>query len=190
MANQMTGPMAGPELMGEVRRLAGIAPHRLSADMTGAVPLTEAQARRVCSYLARRIELPGQGPAARQVPPPMSAFRALAVGFYATPSQTGNQDFDFWKVTRPESGKWAGLTFVRRVLGGGTGSEMRTERIENMPQRVACQAIVDYGTEQAQAKFAELLDRCVDCGRWLTNDLSRERKRGPECFGRSLAGGE
>ena len=109
----------------------------------------------------------------------MSAFD-LPAGYYATPSATGNNDLDFWRIDQGK-GKWAGRTFVKRVVGGGAGDEMQTFQLENMQQRLAAQAITDTGIDESQGLFADNLDRCVDCGRALTDEISRAEKRGPTC---------
>jgi Family of unknown function (DUF6011) len=182
-------------LMAEITQLAPKVPdHKLAAWLVdGSKPLTLAQAQMVLARL-RTLTPVAEAPAAatpavsretsapapaRQVPPPMAAFD-LPAGYYATPSRTGHNDLDFWRIDRP-TGKWAGRIFAKRVVGGGSGDEMQTFQLDPMQQRLACQAITETGTDVAQALFADNLDRCVDCGRALTDDVSRAAKRGPVC---------
>lgn len=117
----------------------------------------------------------------RNNPAPISAYLHLPAGYYATPSRTGNNDYDFWRIDKPESGKWAGRIFVKRIVGGGTDGDMQTHQLDNMQQRLACEAIVGYGLEESRMLFATEMTRCTDCGRMLTDQESRDAGRGPTC---------
>ena len=192
------------DMMAEIAELAPrVKSHKLASWMVdGSKQLSYPQARMVVMHLQSQLPAPpveslrqGIGPVAvsretsapgqpvKTVPPAMAAFDFPA-GYYATPSITGNNDLDFWRIDRPAKGKWAGRTFVKRVVGGGAGDEMQTFQLENMQQRLACQSIVDTGIDESQALFADNLDRCVDCGRALTDEISRAEKRGPTCRSR------
>ncbi len=46
-------------------------------------------------------------------------------GYYATPSRTGNNDLDFWRVDKPMEGRWVGYTFVKRVINGNADQSVR-----------------------------------------------------------------
>lgn len=111
--------------------------------------------------------------AARPVAPTVT----VPEGRYATPSRTGNNDLDFWKVEQGE-GRWAGFTFVRRIIGGSDGAQ----RIHRTEQRLALEAIERYGVEAAGMLYAEESSRCRRCGRVLTVDVSRHQGYGPECI--------
>jgi hypothetical protein len=189
---------ASAEAMETIRRLAGQCPgHRLAPDMVNGIrPLSEAAASAVIlrleGLIARRggdsRETPappapaGIGSRPPGLPPSLVTFKDIPPGYYATPSRTGNNDFDFWRVD-PGKGKWEGFRFAVRLLGGDAepGEMMRTVPLENVPMRLALQAIAEYGIEEAGAKFAELLVRCRDCGRFLTDQVSRDEGRGPVC---------
>lgn len=192
------------DLMREIAYLAPRKRHRLAKDMVdGSRRLALPAALMVVSKLrqAPGIEntVPEQpAPAPRETPvqaivqavaqrqaaktpPPMSAFKDLPAGFYATISRTGNNDLDFWKVV-PGDGKWKGYIFVRRMLGGiGADEGYRTEKIPNMQQRLAAQAITDYGIEESRRLFADKMRRCIDCGSPLSDKISRDEMRGPDC---------
>lgn len=197
------------DLMAEIRELAPHKQHNLGRDMTGSKTLTPQAALMVLQHLRSRPDVEGYAPApaadvsretatpasisrgtgpvaSKKTPPPMSAFNSLPAGYYATPSLTGNNDYDFWLVERGK-GKWAGSTFVRRVLGGpGEGERKpRTVKLENMLQRLAAQAIVKYGPEDAANLFGDELRCCIDCGSPLTDEVSRAERRGPTCRGKS-----
>ncbi len=113
-------------------------------------------------------------------------------GYYATLSLTGANDLDFWKVQRPEDGRWKGWTFVRRVLGGHSDlfirgaprKKVRSERAVQVTQVAALSAILEYGVEESANLFADELTYCKRCGTHLTDELSRSRRIGPVCFGK------
>lgn len=189
-------------LQSRIRELAPVKQHHLSPHMVnGKVPLTVRAARMVVANLEACQDKPGQpapaaapqapvpslpvnrGPVASEHknPPPISAFQEMPAGYYATPSLTGNNDYDFWRLDKPESGKWAGRLFVKRIVGGGSGDEMQSFQLSNIQQRLACKAIMDMGPDESQTLFAAEMTRCIDCGRALTDKISRDERRGPTC---------
>jgi hypothetical protein len=174
----MNETLTTPEKMDWLRRKAATVRHNLdSSQLSGT--LSEAAALRMRDYLNRCDDLePGTAPAppGAAVPPPMSAFQHIPPGRYATPSLTGNNDFDFWQVDRPDKGKWAGRTFIERIIGG-----QENARLGNMHQRAAAQAIADYGIDEASYLFGQQLGICGDCGRHLTDEESRRIGKGPVC---------
>lgn len=105
-----------------------------------------------------------------------SDFDKIPAGHYATKSLTGRQDFDFWRVDRPEHGAYAGRIFVKRILGGKP--EMNVSRVTRI---AALQAILDEGTDVTGFRYGQQLGRCRHCNRTLTDQLSRELSAGPEC---------
>ncbi len=188
------------EMMSQIRDLARTRIHRLAPDMTGSKPLTYAQMSRIIQVLEKcplrasadvsRETAPAPAPAApapsaeSQVPPRLSHFKNFPAGYYATPSRTREGEIDYWLVT-PGTGKWEGLSFARRVLGGDPGDrKLRSVSIDNMQQRLALQAITAYGLQASQALFAETLTRCLDCSAPLTDAQSRAAMRGPVCRAR------
>lgn len=97
-------------------------------------------------------------------------------GRYATPTLTGNNDIDFWKVDRPTEGQWAGYVFVKRVIGGHPDVQVRGKQ-----KLAALQAIKSYGIDEAHTLFGAALGICWRCGRHLTDETSRSLGIGPEC---------
>lgn len=189
--------MAPASMMDEIRALAGRKDHRLGKDMTGIQPLTLVSAKMVLAHLAKCSDrqsvldgtvqaatrtAPAPRPPQGEVLPQLSAFTDIPEGFYATPCPTGSNDLDFWRVTKGKEGtKWAESSFVKRVLGGGSGTEIRTEELGNIQQRRALVAIREVGTDASKKAFADAIDRCSDCGRMLTDDVSRSFGKGPTC---------
>lgn len=97
-------------------------------------------------------------------------------GHYATESRTGNNDLDFWVVDRPTEGRWAGYTFVSRVIGGH-----EDQRVRGSEARQALEAIIAAGPEQAARRYGQEIGRCGRCNRHLTDETSRTFGLGPEC---------
>jgi hypothetical protein len=103
-------------------------------------------------------------------------YDGIPKGHYATKSLTGNNDFDFWRVDRPEQGKYAGRTFVKRVVGGKPDMSVTRDT-----KFAALEAILEMGTELAAALYGRELGRCYRCNRHLTDQTSRRLGIGPEC---------
>jgi hypothetical protein len=104
----------------------------------------------------------------------------VPAGRYAVPSLTGNNDLDFFKVDRPDEGRWKGYTFVKRVIGGRPESPVRGKTA-----RAALAAIASVGPQQAAWVFGQELGQCWRCGRHLTDEESRRLSIGPDCRGRA-----
>jgi|HubBroStandDraft_5_1064220.scaffolds.fasta_scaffold00014_14 hypothetical protein len=112
----------------------------------------------------------------------------VPAGYYATrgddgkesadgdPEGYGEPPLDFWCVQRPEEGNWAGMVFVKRVLGG---HDLIT--LPRKMQRMALERIGQEGHEEAGKLFGVSLGRCYACGTSLTDALSRELGIGPDC---------
>jgi hypothetical protein len=97
-------------------------------------------------------------------------------GRYAVRSRTGSNDLDFFEVKRPEDGKWAGYTFVERIIGGRDNVPVR-----GIAARRALQAIESAGFDEAKLLAAQELGLCSECGRHLTDEESRKLGIGPTC---------
>ena len=189
------------EAMEEIRRLAPTKDHKLAAYLLDGRELTEIQAGLVLDNLRRApaLQAPADNTAHHQarnadaaprtgnVPPPLSYFKGkipfpegVKKLYFATPGEGGA--VNFWRL-RAGKGKWEGYAFPDRVLGGDAqaGEEMRTVDLDNMQKRLALQAILAFGLDAAGDLFADELTRCRDCGRWLTDEVSRAERRGPDC---------
>lgn len=94
---------------------------------------------------------------------------------YAIPSLTGNNDLDFFLVSRPENGKWNGWTFVKRVIGGKPDAPVDNSQVYKIL------VAIEKDPETASATFGRELGICSKCGIHLTDEESRAYGRGPEC---------
>ena len=105
------------------------------------------------------------------------ALPDIPAGHYAVDSLTGNNDLDFFRVDRPTEGRWAGRTFVKRVIGGKADSPVR-----GATARAALEAIEKAGPAEATKLYGQEIGRCGRCNRRLTDELSRQRGIGPDCY--------
>jgi hypothetical protein len=108
--------------------------------------------------------------------PQTSNLPEVPEGYYAVPSRTGNNDLDFFSVDRPTEGRWNGYVFVKRVIGGHVDTPVRGSEA-----RLALEAIIEFGVEEAGVLYGREIGRCYVCNRTLTDDLSRELGIGPVC---------
>lgn len=102
-------------------------------------------------------------------------------GHYATPSRTGTNDLDFWRVDRPEKGSWKGYTFVKRIIGGHPDTNVRGKEA-----RQALEAIQAAGVEAARTRYGQEIGQCWKCNRSLTDELSRQLGIGPDDWGAAV----
>ena len=109
----------------------------------------------------------------------LQAYPDVPAGHYATPSRTGTNDLDFWRVDRPTEGRWAGYTFVKRVIGGHPDHSVR-----GTEARLALQAILNAGIKDSAQLYGQTIGRCSRCNRHLTDETSRQYGMGPECRSR------
>jgi hypothetical protein len=103
-------------------------------------------------------------------------YAEIPKGHYATKSLTGTNDFDFWRVDRPEDGQYAGRAFIKRIVGGKP--EMSVSRVTKF---AVLEAIITEGVEVTARRYGQELGRCSRCNRSLTDQVSREFGMGPEC---------
>lgn len=101
-------------------------------------------------------------------------FKSIPQGYYATRKEHG---IDFWFVRVPETGKWDGYRFVRRIVGG-SGSPISIHGSESV---AALHAILEAGVEAAGNLFADELEECKHCRKPLTRKASREMRKGSTC---------
>ena len=95
----------------------------------------------------------------------------------ATPSHTGNIDWDFWEVDKGKPGtKWEGYTFVSRVRGGH-----EPEPVRGREAYIALQEILKIGVAQAAQNYGRLMRECGFCHISLTKRESRYNGYGAQC---------
>jgi hypothetical protein len=98
-------------------------------------------------------------------------------GYYALPCENrSHQDLDFMRVhTTPKTGRR-----IKRFLGGQGPVKTPYAQQVNFAKRLAALSVAEL--KDAQLLFAAELGKCCNCGRSLTDELSRLRGIGPDCF--------
>lgn len=174
--------------MDRIQYLASSRHHHLAPDqVNGLRPLTEAAQQAILRHLegcpVRHSDAHPAQPEANRFEglPPLRHFAYLKPGLYATPAEEEGK-IDFWRVRREEDekSKWHGWNFIDRVTGG-VGS-LSYYDIKGEQARRALLGIEQYGPEASEILAATKLERCRRCHSPLTNDLSRKRLYGPECW--------
>lgn len=122
-------------------------------------------------WTARHLD--GECPAPQKTAPARKDYSAIAPGYYATNSATGNNDFDFWYI---KAGRKPGFRFVKRVIGGQGPIQIKASEALK-----ALDAIIAEGVDKCGDRFADEMERCRDCGLPLTDETSRAARRGPIC---------
>lgn len=109
--------------------------------------------------------------------PERQPYPQVKAGHYAVPSLTGNNDLDFFRVDRPTDGPYRGRTFVKRIIGGRPSVAVR-----GVTARQALEAILAFGEDKATTVYGQEIGRCGKCNRHLTDETSRARGIGPDCW--------
>ena len=81
----------------------------------------------------------------------------------------------FFRVNTPTEGRWAKMTFVNEVFGGGRRDPVRNRQF----RQTLLNAIAD--DPDALARYGRELGECGVCGRALTDEESRRIGIGPVC---------
>jgi len=177
--------MTGQAMSEKIAATAAHKNHKLAAFLVdGRKPVNPAQYDGIMRYLARCADLPGQRTSEENMTPQAPAQEPPAViadipgGFYATPSRTGNNDLDFWKVTE---GRKEGVRFAKRVVGGGDTKYPRLVELSRQEQKAALGAILRTGISKAREDYADNQERCMKCGLHLTDEESRAYRMGRVC---------
>lgn len=105
------------------------------------------------------------------------AYPDVPAGRYAVVSVTGNNDLDFYRVDRPTEGQWAGHVFVKRIIGGHADTRIRGAEVYNVLNRID-----NAGWLNASIRYGKAIGKCARCHHQLTDQLSRERGHGDECW--------
>jgi len=185
MALVLGSGLTGAQLAEKIAALAAGKQHQLAAYLAdGRHPVTPAAADGIIRYLERcpdrAVQQDPEGSMPQVTGAGREAIADIPGGFYATPSRTGNNDLDFWKVTE---GRKPGVRFVKRVIGGGDTKYPHLVEISRPEQFLVLNAILQAGIDKARKDYADNEKRCMKCGIHLTDDESRAARMGPVCRG-------
>ena len=114
---------------------------------------------------------------------PASAFRTspqaaewgIPAGYYAIKGANG-RDLDFFRVKRPDKGRWLGYTFVNMVVGGKADMPVRGKQ-----RLFEILFAIHQDQERAAWLYGTNIGQCDKCNRHLTDKVSRDHGRGPDC---------
>lgn len=101
-------------------------------------------------------------------------------GYYAVSAEAGHTSF--YKVT---AGRNPGVIFVDLLTGGGTNGSFQNQKVPYGNIETVLNKIRAAGFEEAAKRFGQESGRCSRCNRGLTDEVSRERGLGPECYRKS-----
>lgn len=142
----------------------------------GMDPIPEAELQEMARSLvsARISQLLILPPAEIRVPATVD-YKAISAGFYAIPGRDG-RPLDFYKVERPDKGKWAGHIFLKMVVGGKPDFKIRDRaRIAEVLAAIA------VNPDEAAYRYGQEIRQCNKCNIPLTDETSRMYSRGPDC---------
>lgn len=80
-----------------------------------------------------------------------------------------------YQIDKPETGKWAGWTFVKQLDGDEKTAIRGEEKVEVLA------ALEAFGHLEAAKLYGKITGRCSICGTQLTNPQSIEAGIGPIC---------
>lgn len=148
-------------------------------------------------FFAAKAQVAQQAPTWKQDTYPVETqydLRDIELGgrgtsYFAVPYD-GEGAFDahwFCRIDRPKDGKWAGNVFVKWVYGETEKSIGRQFPVEMFRFRKGEERF-DYplnelwtDPEKAKARYGQLIGRCGNCHKRLTDAESRRHGIGPEC---------
>jgi Family of unknown function (DUF6011) len=109
---------------------------------------------------------------------PLAAMGGQHGARFAVPSATGNNDLDFWVVNTWTGRNGRTMHGLKRYIGGQGPVIVRMTPEAKV---AVAQAIHAAGPMEALKLFGRELGVCGDCGRSLTDEVSRSEGRGPIC---------
>lgn len=109
---------------------------------------------------------------AKAAPKPPPSDSSVLAGRYAVEV---DGTLGFFKVDRPEAGKWAGFTFVKQMASDDEYP------VKGARKGVVLKAI-EADAKAASIRYGAELGKCGICNRTLTDAASREAGIGPTCM--------
>lgn len=103
--------------------------------------------------------------------PEPATLETIEFGYYALPSATGNNDLDFFFVSKSRE--------IRRVLGGHAPLRISTTEVKQVVKRLT--ALTEEQVRDAHILYGQEIGSCGLCGRSLTDETSRARGLGSDC---------
>lgn len=103
-------------------------------------------------------------------------FPKVPAAHYALEDLPGHVNAVTFFEVKNGKGKWDGFQFVQRIVGGG-----HEYPVKGAAKAIVLRKIAD-DPQTAAKRYADEYGCCAVCGRDLTNDESRARGIGPDCW--------
>jgi hypothetical protein len=104
-------------------------------------------------------------------------YPAVTTGYYAVQNLMGGNDLSFFSVNIPEQGQWEGFLFVKRIVGGHEPERVSRATAEAWLKRID----TDERVQASKRLYGQQIGSCGECGRTLTDEVSRAYGIGPVC---------
>jgi hypothetical protein len=189
-----TEPLASPpqvkylEDMRDGKDLSGLSTEQVTWLIS--TDFTKVPKRRASDVISQLTKLPWkprneQEAAERSQTDLPVSMNDLPDGYYAVRGVEGHKnDVSFFRLRSPKQGNWVGYQFTDQVVGHGKRYPVKDtvarEKIHTM--------IKEQGVVQCQQLYGQEIGACGRCGRELTDDTSRARGIGPDCW--AIMGGQ
>lgn len=103
----------------------------------------------------------------------------LPDGYYAVRNVEGHKnEISFFRLRSPKQGKWVGYQFTDQVVGHGKRFPVK----DSVAREKIHVLIREQGVTECQQLYGQEIGACGRCGRELTDDTSRRRGIGPDCW--------
>lgn len=111
---------------------------------------------------------------------PVATTNEVPDGFYAVTMETHKNETSFFRLRTGKRGRWEGFQFADQVVGGAS----RGYPVRGSSKELLIAAILEQGVTESRERYGREIGRCGCCNRTLTDDTSRARGIGPECWSR------
>jgi hypothetical protein len=150
-----------------------------SADKMFDRPILDTMANVVADRLVTKREVSDLISALSQCPAkPSGKFANVPAGKYATVGVTADGVVEFWEVSKPTEGKWAGRIFINMLVGSpGDWRSIRTSHIVT----TAAGDLIAADPQGAARLFGYKTKTCGKCGSPLSHVRSRAAGYGKHC---------
>lgn len=106
-------------------------------------------------------------------------------GYYAVEGVEGHKnEISFFRLRSPKQGNWVGYQFTDQVVGHGKRYPVK----DAVAREKIHELIRTQGVDPCRMRYGQEIGACGRCGRELTDDTSRRRGIGPDCW--AIMGGE
>jgi len=140
---------------------------------------SELPKKRLGDVIEKLVSLPWKKRTAQQSDDLGVGLERLPDGRYGVENVPGHKNqVSFFRYRTPKNGDWAGYQFCDQIVGHGKRFPVKGEARTKVTELIRKQGVVE-----CLQRFGKEFNHCGRCGRELTDDLSRARGIGPDCWG-------